>query len=128
MRNSTVISGYGDGFTLEINVNSIHNVEAFISWTYSRNGLSPVDASLQLSQPHPEIGRINIKDLTQLRDLSPPFDDLIKMKELEGDILYNWVIWSIRISFISLSALATKKVVQLTQSLHTKVPEAIKHC
>ena len=118
MRNNMVLSGYGDGFALEINVNSINNAEAVISWTYSRDGLSRVDASLQASQPHPEIASLIIKDLIQLRDLSAPFDALMQMKELEGDTLYNWVMRSIRIPLPSLLALANKKAVLIGDAAH----------
>ena len=118
MRNRTVLTGFGDGIALEININSINDTKVIISWTYSRDGDSSVDANLQLSQPHPEIAKSIIADLARLPKLTTPFEQLNKKKELEKDTLYNWMMRSVRVPLESLSALGARRVVLIGDAAH----------
>ena len=118
MRDTTVLLGSGDGCAFEININSIDDTNVVISWTYSRDGDSPVDSNLQLSQPHPGIAKTITADLAQLPKLSAPFDQLNSKKELEKDVLYNWMMRSVRIPLESLSAMTARKVVLIGDAAH----------
>ena len=118
MRNTTVLSSYGEGFAFEININSINDTRAVISWTHSHNGGSSVDPSLQHSQPHPEVAETIIADLARLAELTAPFNQLNRKEELARDTLYNWMMRSIRIPLDSLSVLASRRVVLIGDAAH----------
>ena len=118
MQNIAVLSGIGDGFALEVKIDAIDEAEAVINWTYSRDSESSIDPTLQPSQPHSEIAKAIITELTQIRGLTSPFDFLINEESMKGDTIYNWVMRSIRIPITLLSASSTERLVLIGDAAH----------
>ena len=118
MQDTTMLSGSGDGFNFQVNIDAINESEAVISWTYSRDGEASVDPTFQSSQPNPQIASAVVTEMTQIKDLIAPFDSLIQKKDLEGDTIYNWVMRSIRIPLKLLSAASTSRIVLIGDAAH----------